>query len=275
MTERVRWIANLSLLFTEIPLLDRPAAAKAAGFDEVEFWWPFGTEGRPRASEIERFTNAVLSAGVQLAAMNLFGGDMQAGERGVLSYPERTEEFRESVRIAAHIGELLGTRLFNAPYGHRREGLPEAVQDALADESLAFASSEIGKIGGTVLLEPISGMPLYPMKLPQDAFAVIDRLRESKGITNLGFLLDQYHLENQGVDLLTAIDDWGEKILHVQLADVPGRGEPGSGAAQIGPLIERLRGSGYTGAFALEYIPTTDTATSLVAWERERSSWGV
>ena len=89
------WVVNLSLVCTELPLIERPAAAKAAGFDRVEYWWPFGMTGRPERGEIDAFVSAIEQSGVELVAMNLFARDMPVGERGVLSHPERIEEFRD------------------------------------------------------------------------------------------------------------------------------------------------------------------------------------
>ncbi|MBO1903241.1 TIM barrel protein [Leucobacter weissii] len=267
-----RWVANLSLLFTELPLLDRPAAAAAEGFDAIEYWWPFGTSGRPSSDEVDAFIAAVDDAGVSLVAMNLFAGDMPAGERGVLSYPERTQEFRDSVAVAVEVGRRLGTRMFNAPYGHRREGLDPEVQNRVGDDNLAFAATELGAVGGVVLLEPVSRMPLYSMKSAADAFAIRDRLH-ARGITNVEFLLDQYHLAMNGEDVLALIAEHTGDIAHVQLADIPNRGEPGSGEGAVGPAVEALLAAGYDGLMALEYIPTTNTADSLAAWRRDATTW--
>lgn len=272
--KEVPWVVNLSLLFTELPLLERPAAAKKAGFDRVEFWWPFGTTGRPTPNEIDAFVEAIELSGVELVAMNLFAGNMPIGERGVLSHPERKAEFRESVRIAMGIGERLGTKMFNAPYGHRREGLDHDEQDALAIESLGFAAIEAGRIGGVILMEPVSQMPQYPVKTAKDAVRIIDRVTEVTGATNLGFLLDQYHLVMAGQDVMADIEQFGDRIVHVQLADTPNRGEPGSGTGDIRGVVEALYAKKYSGLVALEFIPTSTTVGALEVWRRELATWG-
>lgn len=268
MFDNLRWLANLSLLFTETELLERPAAAREEGFTEVEFWWPFGTTGRPSTQEVDRFVRAVDEAGVSLTAMNLFAGDMPAGERGVLSYPERVEEFRDSVDIAMDIGRRLGTRMFNAPYGHRRDGLDAQEQDAVADDSLAYAATRAAEIDGTIMFEPVSGMPDYPMKTSGDALAIIDRVSRRARVTNLGFLLDQFHLARNGEDPVATVRELGARVHHVQLADTPDRGEPGSGDGRIETFVATAVEAGYQGAFALEFIPTTSTVESLGAWRR-------
>lgn len=271
--DSIRWVANLSLLFTELAPLDRPAAAKAAGFQEVECWWPFATSGRPASASIDAFVRSIEDAGVTLTAMNLFAGDMPAGERGVLSYPERLEEFHDSVGTAMSIAKRLGTRLFNAPYGHRREGLDSDMQDEIATQSIAFAARAASQIGGTILMEPVSGMPLYPIKSSADAIRVLDRVRETTGVENIGFLIDQFHISMSGGDVLADISAYADRIAHVQLADTPGRGEPGSGDADFGGVIDALLRRGYPGAFALEYFPTVPTGQSLAHWRRELQRW--
>lgn len=264
------WIANLSLLFTELPLTDRPQAAVEAGFDAFEFWWPFGHDGRPSDARVGDFIDAVESSGGRLHAMNLFAGDMPAGERGVLSHPDRIDEFRDSVAVAVTVAERLGTRLFNAPYGHRREDLDPQQQDELGDQSLVYAADQLARFEAKVLLEPLSGMPQYPLKTSTDGLDVIDRIAKRTGVLNIGFLLDQYHLMSNGEDVSQVVRDHPGRIDHVQIADVPGRGEPGSGssAEQIAAMIAALVATGYDGTLALEYFPTTSTAASLTTWRR-------
>jgi len=268
MSSSPKWIVNLSLLFTELPLTERPRAAVDAGFDEFEFWWPFGDDGRPSDAQVEEFIRSVEESGGHLHAMNLFAGDMPAGDRGVLSYPERVDEFHDSVAVAVTVADRLGTRFFNAPYGHRRDDLDPLEQDELADRSLVFAANELAKFDGKVLLEPLSGMPRYPLKSSADGFAVIDRIASEEGVQNIGLLVDQYHLMSNGEDIAQLVLDNPGRVDHVQIADVPGRGEPGSGdsADGIAAMIAALVETGYAGVLALEYFPTTDTESSLATW---------
>jgi hydroxypyruvate isomerase len=265
--------ANLTLLFTEYPLVQRPAAAKAAGFDHVEFWWPFGAEPAPHPDVVTRFVSAVQNSGVQVVAMNLFAGDMPNGERGVLSYPEHVAAFRQSVEIAMDLGERLGIRLFNAPYGHRRPDLPFQTQDEIAIENIVFAMKAARRLEGAIMMEPLSGMPQYPLKTADDAVQVIKRARDESGLDNLLLLLDQYHLAVNGEDLSWVISEHGELVGHVQIADVPGRGEPGSGSADIQGVITSLVDRRYRGLFALEYIPADSTEESLRRLRAEVGRW--
>jgi hydroxypyruvate isomerase len=270
----VRWVANLSVLFTELDLLDRAAAAADEGFAEVESWWPFAGDATPSQAKVAAFASSIERAGVHLTAMNLFGG--APGERGVLSHPDRKNAFRDSVSIAMQIANRLGTRLFNAPYGNRILGIESEVQGDVASSNLAFAAESAAAIGGTILVEPLSDEPGaasdYPLRTAGDAIRVIDRLRQA-GVNNVGLLLDQYHLMVNEDDVLSAIHEYGDYVCHVQVADVPGRGVPGSGSADIASVVSLLRARGYPGAFALEFIASASTHESLVAWRRELATW--
>jgi hydroxypyruvate isomerase len=157
----VRYAVNCSILFTELPLLERPAAAKAAGFEAVEFWWPFAS-AVPEDTEVNRFERAITDAGVSLTGLNFAAGDMPGGDRGLVSWPARSLEFRDNIAVTLGIGERLGCRAFNALYGNRVEGVWPAVQDDLAVENLALAATAVASIGATVLVEPISGADPYP-----------------------------------------------------------------------------------------------------------------
>ncbi|MDT5238310.1 MAG: hydroxypyruvate isomerase, partial [Mycobacterium sp.] len=117
MTHSLRYLANCSILFTELPLLQRPAAAKAAGFDAVEFWWPFAA-AVPTSADVDAFTRAIADAGVDLIGLNFFAGDLAGPDCGVLSIPERSAEFRDNIDVALGIGTRLGVQAFNALYGN-------------------------------------------------------------------------------------------------------------------------------------------------------------
>ena len=119
----LRYLANCSMLFTEHPLLERPHAAKAAGFEAIEFWWPWPDQPVPGDAEVEGFVSAVSDAGVQLVGLNFFAGDLAGPDCGVLSIPDRAGQFRDNVAVAVGIGERLGVSAFNALYGNRVEGV--------------------------------------------------------------------------------------------------------------------------------------------------------
>ena len=260
----LRYEVNCSILFTELPLLERPAAARAAGFDGVEFWWPFA-EAVPADADVEAFVRSIEDAGVQLAGLNFFAGDMPGGDRGLVSWPERSQEFRDNVDVTTGIGERLGCRAFNALYGNRVEGTDPAAQDELAAANLAVAGRAVARIGGTVLVEPVSGAPRYPLRTAADAVAVIDRVADGAGVRNLGLLCDLYHLATNGDDLDRAIATHGDRVAHVQIADAPGRHEPGTGALDLDRHLGELAAVGYRGWVGLEYQPSGASADSF-AW---------
>ena len=221
-------VVNLTLMFTELPLLQRPAAAKQAGFERVELWWPFGSCSRPTHSQVQAFIHAVKTAEVELVHMNLFTGDTVAGERGIASHPERVSEFRDSLTAAITIGSQLGTKLFNVHYGHCLPGVDPGLIADTGAANLRFAADTVAEIGGTILIEALSGWPLYPITTTTQAVKVINRMR-SAGVSNIAYLLDQYHLVTNGEDVFDSVTRYASYVAHVQIADSPGRHEPGTG----------------------------------------------
>jgi hydroxypyruvate isomerase len=267
MSSRLRYTVNCSMLFTELPLLERPAAAKAAGFDAVEFWWPFPV-GVPADSDVDGFVSAIQDAGVQLSGLNFFAGDMPGGDRGLVSWPTRQQEFRDNIAVVADIAGRLGTKGFNALYGNRVDDSTAEQQDEVATENLVAAGAAVGAIGGIVLVEPVSGAPRYPILTAAEALSVIDSAHRG-GADNVRLLADLYHLSVNGDDLDDVVANVGP-IGHVQIADAPGRGEPGSGSLDLEGYLNTLAGNGYDGYVGLEYKPTTTTEESLSWLPRER-----
>ncbi|WP_448638605.1 hydroxypyruvate isomerase family protein [Geodermatophilus sp. URMC 63] len=250
----MRVAVNTSILFGDLPLERRPAAARAAGFTAVESWWPFNAVV-PGDREVEAFVRSVEDAGVRLVALNFPAGAMADGERGLVSVPGREAQWRDAVAATVGVGERLGTRLFNALYGNRVAGADPAAQDALADEHLALAGRAAARIGGTVLIEPLSAAPRYPLRTAEDALAVVDRVAAQTGVTALGLLLDLYHVAVNGEDLDRVVEVAGPRAAHVQVADAPGRGAPGTGELDLARHLRRLEEVGYAGWVALEHVP--------------------
>jgi hydroxypyruvate isomerase len=265
---KVTYTVNCSILLTELPVLDRPRAARDAGFEAVEFWWPFESP-TPSDTEVTAFTRGIQDAGVQLSGLNFAAGHMPGGDRGILSHPAMTTTFRDNVDVAVGIAEMLATRAFNALYGNRSDDVSAATQDDVATENLAYAARAADRIGARVLIEPVSGAPRYPLKTAADAIRVIDRVHSEHGATNLHLLADLYHLHVNGDDIAAAIDRYGDRIGHVQIADAPGRGEPGTGEIPLDDYLKQLYDKGYTGYVGLEYKATRpDTFDWLPQTER-------
>lgn len=264
---------NCSILFTELPPLERPAAAKAAGFDAVELWWPWPDQPVPSDRDVDALVGAVQDAGVQLVGLNFFAGDLAGPDCGVLSIPDRAQEFRDNIDVTVGIGERLGVRAFNALFGNRVEGVSPQQQDELGRESVAAAAKAADRIGATVLVESVSGPKPYPLRTAADAVAVVDDVRAT-GAANVGFLLDLYHLAANGDDLDAAITQFADRTAHVQIADAPGRGEPGTGDLDLQRHLAHLARRGYAGWVGLEYKPTTATTPESFGWlplERRRA----
>ena len=266
----LRYEVNCSILFTELPLLERPAAAKASGFDAIELWWPWPDQPVPADREVDALVRAVEDAGVQLVGLNFFAGDLAGPDCGVLSVPDRVQQFRDNVDVTVGIGERLGVRAFNALFGNRVEGVSAQQQDELGRESIAAAAKAADRIGATVLVESVSGPKPYPLRTAADSVAVVDDVRAA-GATNVGFLLDLYHLAANGDDLDAAITQFADHTAHVQIADAPGRGEPGTGQLDLQRHLGHLVRRGYAGWVGLEYKPTTATTPESFDWlPRER-----
>jgi len=266
MNHSLQYAVNCSIMFTELPLLERPAAAKAAGFDAVEFWWPFA-DAVPGDSEVDAFVGSIEDAGVQLVGLNFFAGDMPGGDRGIVSWPGRRSEFLANVALTITIGERLGCKAFNALYGNRIDDVAPAVQDDLAAENLGVAARAAACIGGKVLIEPVSGAERYPLITAADALTVVQRVRAETGVGSIGLLADLYHLAVNGDDVDKVIAEHTRRIAHVQIADAPGRNEPGTGDLPLMQQLEDLEAAGYSGWVGLEYKPSTTTSDSF-GWLR-------
>lgn len=261
MSHSLRYTVNCSLLFTELPLDERPAAARKAGFDAVEFWWPFASPV-PGDREVDAFVRAIGDAGVHLSGLNFFAGELPGPDRGVLSQPSRAQEFRDNLDVVVGIARRTGTKAFNALYGLRQDGVDPAEQDRVALESIVAAAEAVAAVDGTVLIEPVSGSEAYPIKTAADGLEVVGRARAA-GAANTALLADFFHLAVNGDDVAAAVRDHAAEFGHVQIADAPGRGEPGTGDLPVLDLLAAAQAGGYDGYVGLEYKPTVPTAESF------------
>ncbi|MFB0615714.1 TIM barrel protein [Streptomyces sp. AGS-58] len=264
-----RFDVNLSILFTELPLLERPAAAAAAGFGAVELWWPWIDSPTPGRSDLDALKQAIEDAGVRLTGLNFYAGQLPGPDRGALSVPgEESERFRANIDVAADFAAALGCKALNALYGNRVEGADPAEQDALALENLVLAARAAHRVGAVLLIEALNKpeSPLYPLVSAPAAVGVVDRVNAATGLGNAKFLMDLYHLSMNGEDLPAVIDRYAAKTGHVQIADNPGRGAPGTGALPLAELLERLGKAGYDGWVGLEYKPGDRPSAEAFEW---------
>lgn len=255
---------NVSILFTELPLLERPAAAADLGFEAAELWWPFD-EPDPGAAPIDALVRAFEDAGLQLACLNFFAGDLAAGERGALSVPRHRDALRANIDVAVELGRRLGCRTLNALYGNADAPSDDtAGRRALALENLALAVAAADSIGARVVIEPVNPVefPAYGLPRMDDVVAFLDEAMAGAGI-EAWCSFDLYHAAMAGDDLERVIGSHAERIGHVQIADVPGRGAPGTGTIDFHRHLSLLHRRGYDGFVGLEYLAREDSRQSL------------
>lgn len=240
------------MMFTELDFPDRFQAAADAGFDAVEFLFPYAYP----SGEIAAWLSA---AKIEQVLFNLPPGDWDRGERGLAALPERKDEFRRSVATALTYADALGTRRLHMMAGLADRANP-AHQSAYRD-SLAFAADAAGEKGILLLIEPINGrdMPGYFLNDFDHAAALIEEL----GHSNLKLQFDVYHRQILHGDVLTALERLMPLIGHVQIAAVPGRNEPGSGELDDFRILKALDDLGYRGFVGCEYRPRTSTLEGL------------
>ncbi|MFI1015235.1 TIM barrel protein [Streptomyces sp. NPDC020965] len=264
-----RFDVNLSILFTELPLLERPAAAAAAGFRAVELWWPWIAAPTPAPAELTDLKKALDDAGTHLVGLNFYAGRLPGADRGALSLPgAESDRFRANVEVAAEFAASVGCRALNALYGNRVDGVDPMTQDALALENLALAARAADHAGATLLIETLNEpeSPRYPLVSAPAALDVVHRVNEATGLDNARFLLDIYHLSMNGEDVSGIIAKHAETTGHVQIADNPGRGAPGTGSLPLERLLDELTAAGYEGWVGLEYKPGDRPSAAAFDW---------
>jgi hydroxypyruvate isomerase len=261
----MRFCANVSILFKEVPLLERFGRAREAGFSAVEFWWPSGEE----LSEVEQ---AIGAAGLDVVLFNFDAGDMPGGDRGLLSDPERQGRFRENVPIALELAERLGCRKLNALVGHRIEGMSRSEQFGLARENIGWAADLAAERGVEIMIEAVNTFENGPYLLHRTADAA--SFIESVGRRNVKLQYDVYHMQRMEGNLVATMLDHINQITHVQVADSPGRGEPGTGEIHYPYVFGALEDSDYDGYVGLEYNPTRPTTEESLHWLPEELRGG-
>lgn len=251
-----RFAANLSLMFNEVDFLDRFAAAAQAGFEAVEFLFPY-------AYDKERLRQALDDNGLSLALFNLHAGDWGAGERGLTALPDRAGEFQDSVSQAIDYALALGCRRLHALSGLVPAGIERDRAHRTYIDNLAFAARALKEHDLTLLIEPINtrDMPGIFLTGTDQAMDVMEEV----GADNLYLQYDCYHMQIMEGDLCTTIERLADRIGHIQIAEVPGRHEPGRGEIDYGFVFAHLDRIGYHGWVGCEYVPAGDTVAGL-AW---------
>jgi hydroxypyruvate isomerase len=260
-----KFAANLSLLFNELPFLDRFQAAAAAGFDAVEFMFPYDFEAEDIRARLE-------ANGLHLALFNFPAGNWAAGERGLAIYPNLVREFRESAALAVKYAKILACTQLHCLAGVAPLGGDMRAMRKAYIENLRYAANLLADEGITLLIEAINtrDVPGYFLDTTAKAADVI----ESVEAPNLRLQYDVYHMQIMEGDLALTIDKYLGKIAHVQIADTPGRHEPGTGEINFPFIFDHLDRIGYTGWVGCEYRPRYSTPDSLGwyrAWRKQEA----
>jgi hydroxypyruvate isomerase len=242
-----RFAANLSMLFTERPFLERFAAARAAGFGAVEFHFPYEFD-RAALAEV------VLTSGLEVVLFNLPAGDWAAGERGMACHPRRIAEFQNGVGQAIEYARLLGCPRLNCLAGIAPGDIALDKARETLIENLRFAAAVTRHAGIELLLEPINthDTPGFLVATPRAGLELIAAV----GSDNLRLQYDIYHAQVMAGDLARTLEEHLPQIGHIQLADNPGRHEPGSGEINFPFLLRHLDHIGYAGWVGCEYSPS-------------------
>ncbi|MEP1208400.1 MAG: hydroxypyruvate isomerase [Rhizobiaceae bacterium] len=254
-----RFAANLSMLYTEHEFLDRFAAAAKDGFEGVEYLGPYDFD-------VKDVKNALDSAGLSQVLFNFPSGDWAAGERGIAALPGREDEFRAGVDQALRYAEALGCRQINCLSGKVPEGIHrDAALDVLSD-NLSYAAPKLADAGMRLLVEPINhfDIPGFALNSSADTLALFDRI----GAENLWLQYDFYHMQRMQGELIGTFKAHQNRIAHVQIADNPGRHEPGTGEINYAFIFEQLDALHYDGWVGCEYMPLGSTSAGL-GWSKD------
>jgi len=256
-----RFAANLSLMFGEVPFLDRFALARAAGFEAVEFLFPYD---HPAAAVRARLDDA----GLVPVLFNAPPGDAARGEKGLAALPGRRAEFRDAIERALDYAGALGCPRLHVMSGIAPEGVPRAELLATLTANLAWAAERCAPRGVLPVIEPINrrDTPGYVLETTGDGAAIV----RAVGPDRLGLQFDLYHAQITEGDVTRRFESLLPLIAHAQFADTPGRHEPGTGEVNWPFVFDRIDAAGYAGWIGCEYRPRGATADGLGWFARYR-----
>ncbi|WP_113272656.1 hydroxypyruvate isomerase [Agrobacterium cavarae] len=249
-----KFSANLSMLYTEHPFMERFAAAAADGFKAVEYVSPYEVAPETITAELQR-------CNLTQALFNLPAGDWAAGERGIGCLPDRVSEFEQSVDTAIRYAEVTGCRKINCLVGIQPPGVDTHALEETLVGNLQYAARRLADSGIALVFEPINtrDIPGYFVTNTKQAERIMDRV----GHSNLLIQYDFYHMQVMQGDIVATFERLQDKIGHVQIADNPGRHEPGTGEINHDFIFKRLDELGYDGWVGCEYRPTSTTSEGL------------
>ena len=254
-----RFAANLTMLFNELPFLERFKAAADAGFKGVEYLFPYPFAKEELAAQLEQH-------GLTQVLHNLPAGNWEQGERGIACHPDRVEEFRAGVDRAIEYATALRCRTVNCLVGIAPAGVTEEVLRRTVVDNLAYAAAKLKEAGIRLLIEPINtyDIPGFYLSRTEQALRILDEV----GSDNLFVQYDVYHAQRTEGELGATLTRHLNRIGHIQVADNPGRNEPGTGEINYGWLFRHIDRIGYDGWIGCEYKPAGDTREGL-RWLQE------
>ena len=249
-----RFAANLTMLFNEARFPDRFALAAKAGFDAVEYLFPYDFDA-------DALKAALDANGLTQVLHNLPAGDWAGGERGIAILPDRVDEFRRGVASAVDYATALGCTMVNCLAGIAPAGTSHEMLRATFVANLRLAATELGRHGIRLLIEPINrfDIPGFYLNTLDRAASIIAEV----GSDNLFIQYDLYHQQRTEGELIGTFRRYQDRIAHIQLADNPGRNEPGTGEINYPFVFAALEAAGYDGVIGCEYNPRTTTAEGL------------
>lgn len=249
-----KFAANLTMLFTEVPFMERFALARAAGFTHVEylFPYPFSPEDLKERLDENELTQVLF---------NLPAGDWSAGERGIAALPGRSDEFRASLPKAVEYAKALGVNRLNCLAGKQATGYSHDEHWQTLVENVRFAATQLAEHQIELVVEPINhfDIPGFVLNRTEQAIRLLDEAAHS----NVRVQFDIYHVQREEGEITATFRKHFASIGHVQIADNPGRHQPGTGEINFSFLFRELDKCGYAGWVGLEYVPTPDTLASL------------
>jgi hydroxypyruvate isomerase len=255
---KLKFSANLSFLFNEVPFLDRFEAARSAGFAAVEYMFPYEFDAHELKARLD-------DLGLQQVLFNMPVPDWDSGGRGMLILPNRVAEFRQSVRTAIEYARVLGVQQVNCLSGLIPEIGADAILASTAVENLRYAASELGAEGIRLLLEPINYFDMPGFYL--NTAGHVEELMDEAGGANIFIQFDIYHQQRMCGEIIATYMRLKDRIAHIQIADNPGRHEPGTGEINYSNVFRALKNAGYDGWIGCEYRPKTTTLEGL-GWMR-------
>lgn len=254
-----KFSANLSMLFNEVDFMQRFRCAKEQGFTAIEYMFPYDYS-------VQALRGALEENQLTQVLQNLPAGDWAAGERGIACLPGRESEFRDGVGLAVEYARALGCAQINCLIGNPDKSVAQNKTDEIVVANLSYAARELAKANIRLLVEPINkyDMPAFYLQTTRQALELMDWVASP----NLFIQYDIYHMQRMEGELAQTMETLLQKIAHIQVADNPGRHEPGTGEINYDYLFRALDKMGYRGWIGCEYKPATTTAAGL-SWIKQ------